>query len=198
MMTWMKTVYPTPLSTVSNPRSSASKASGTISREDGVRTPEIYRQEIRVICLYPTIAAGKLARQWLETAIRQTTPDTYPSIEFFNFAVLDHGGISWSHVMERIPPDVILLVGDGKQTLGPGMRQSLRELIAHGGTRRSPLVIFRALETEPSLNSRILLDYVSALSHHHHCELRAMNGLGGRIESYRNPVRLLTGRRLHE
>jgi len=198
-MLWvMKAVSPTQNHAVRSPRPPAIQPHTGVRGHDGMESPESFRQEIRVICLYPTIAAGKLARRWLETAIRQTSSDTYPSIEFFNYAVLDHGGISWSHVVERMPPDVILMVGDGKQTLGSGLRHSLRELISHGGSRHSPLVIFRDLETEPSLNSRILLDYVSALSHHHHCELRAMNGFGSPIESYRNPIRLLTARRHHE
>ena len=198
MLSWMKASPPIPQQTAESPFRSRGTTPSSNGHHAAAQPVEVFRQEVRVICLYPTVAAGKLARRWLETAIRQTSPDTYPSIEFFNYAVLDHGGISWSHVMGRICPDVILMVGDGHQTLGSGLRHSLRDLISQGSSLNSPLVIFRVLEAEPSLNSRILLDYVSALTHTHHCELRAMNGNGTPIGSYRNPIRLLTARRHHE
>ncbi len=198
MLSWMKASPPLSRQTEGKPFQTRGTHSCRNGHDHSSEPVEVFRQEVRVICLYPTVAAGKLARTWLESAIRQSSPGTYPTIEFFNYAVLDHGGISWSHVMGRICPDVILMLGDGHQTLGSGLRHSLRELISQGSTRTSPLVIFRNLEAEPSLNSRILLDYVSALTHTHRCELRAMNGNGSPIGSYMNPIRLLASRRLHE
>jgi hypothetical protein len=154
--------------------------------------------EIRVICLYPTVAAGKMARQWLENAIRTTAPRSCSSIEYFNYAVLNHEGISWRDVVGRVKPDIILMVGDGSHTLGAGLRHSLRELFAQERAGRKPLVIFRDLEPQPTLNTRILLDYVSVLTRRNQCELNAMNGNGMPISCFRHPRHLLKTRRYQE
>lgn len=60
------------------------------------------------------------------------------------------------------------------------------------------MVIFRDLEPEPTLNTRVLLDYVSALTLHNNCELNAMNGNGEPISCYRHPRHLLKTRKYHE
>lgn len=158
----------------------------------------LLRKEIRVICLYPTVEAGKIARHWIEEAVHNTSPETFPSIEYFNYTVLNLDAIRWEHVIGRMEPDIILMVGDGSHTLGAGLRNSLRELFARGGNVRKPLVVFRDLEPEPTLNTRILLDYVSALSRRNHCELNAMNGCGTPISCFRNPRHLLHTRRHRE
>ena len=198
MLTWMKTHPHLSGSAARIPLHPDSPHPREAGSHDRGKSPAPYRQEIRVICLYPTVSAGKLARQWMETAVRETAPDTYPSIEFFNYAVLNHDGISWGHVVGKIRPDVILMLGGESPILGSGLRHSLRELIARGSSDRAPLVIFRDLDPEPSLNTRVLLDYVSALTHLHHCELRAMNGNGTPIESYRHPLRLFVSRHHRE
>jgi hypothetical protein len=154
--------------------------------------------EVRVICLYPSIVAGKLARTWLETALRNTAPHLKTSIEYFNYAVLNHDGISWEHVVDRISPNIILMVGDGKHMLGSGMRHSLRELLSNSSNGSKPMIIFRDLEPDPSINTRILLDYVSALSSQNHCELNATNGNGTPISCFRHPRLLLKTRRYQE
>ena len=150
--------------------------------------------EIRVICLYPSVAAGKLARQWLETALANMAPLSSTSVEYFNFAVLNHDGISWAHVVERIRPDIILMVSDGTHMLGSGLRHSLRELLSRSNNGRKPMVIFRDLELQSTLNTRTLLDYVSALSSQHQCELQAVNGNGTPIGCFRHPRHLLRTR----
>jgi len=155
----------------------------------------LFRKEIRIICLYPTVEAGKLARQWVESALGNTSNETFPSIEFFNYTVLGLDAIRWEHAIGSHEPDIILMLGDGNHTLGGGLRNSLRELFARSGHGRKPLVVFRDLEPETTLNTRVLLDYVSALSHRHHCELNAINGNGMPISCYRHPRLLLTARR---
>jgi hypothetical protein len=158
----------------------------------------MFRQEVRVICLYPTVEAGKIARQWIEDAVRNSSPGTFPSIEYFNYTVLNLDAIRWEHVIGHLEPDIILMVGDGNHTLGSGLRNSLRELFSRGGNGHKPLVVFRDLEPEPTINTRILLDYVSALSRRNHCELNAMNGNGTPIGCFRNPRHLLSTRRHRE
>jgi hypothetical protein len=59
-------------------------------------------------------------------------------------------------------------------------------------------VIFRDLEPEATINTRVLLDYVSAISNHNHCELSAMNGNGEPISCFRHPRLLLKSRRPRE
>lgn len=170
------------------------------AEEDG-RTPGdigLFRREVRVICLYPTVEAGKIARHWIEAAVRNTSPETFLSIEYYNYTVLNLDAIRWEHVIGRLEPDIILMVGDGNHTLGSGLRNSLRDLFGRGGKVHKPLVVFRDLEPEPTINTRILLDYVSALSRRHHCELNAMNGNGTPIGCFRNPRHLLSTRRHHE
>lgn len=157
-----------------------------------------FRQEIRVICLYPTVDAGKLARQWLEAAIRETSPDTSPVIEFFNYTVLNHEAIRWEQVLGRLEPDIILMVDNGNQLLGAGLRNSLRDLFSLGGNGRRPLILFRDLEPQPTINAHILLDYVSALSRRNHCQLNATDGNGTPIGCFRNPRHLLAARRHRE
>ena len=168
-------------------------------------TPEIPAQlslpkgyEVRVICLYPSVSAGKLARKWLETALHNTAPHAHSCVEYFNYAVLDSDGISWGHVMQRIHPDIILMVGDGNHTLSAGLRNSLRSMLSNSRNGSRPLVIFRDLDPEPTLNTQTLLDYVSALTQRNSCELNAMNGNGPPISCFRNPRPLLRKRRLHE
>ena len=154
--------------------------------------------QIKVICLYPSIIAGKLARQWIEDALHKTAPHTSCCIEYYNYAVLSRDGISWEHVINRVHPDIILMIGDGTHPLSSGLRHSLRELISspNGGSR--PQVIFRDLEPEPTINTRVLLDYVSAISKHNHCELSAMNGNGEPISCFRHPRLLLKSRKRTE
>jgi len=151
--------------------------------------------EIRVICLYPSVEAGKLGRQWIETAFHNTSPRTSTCIEYYNYAVLGHDGISWSHVIDRIHPDIILMIGDGRNQLIPGLRHSLKELIFQSSNGKKPLVIFRDLEPRPTINTSMLLDYVSALTGKNHCEFNAMNGDGTPIHCFRHPRLLLKARR---
>ncbi len=154
--------------------------------------------EIRVICIYPTIQAGKLARQWIETALAGTMPRAHFQIEYFNYEVMSHNGISWEHICGRLKPDLILIVGDGDHPLDAGLRHSLRELFSLNHREKHPLVLFRDLEPEPSLNTRTILDYVSVLSLKNHCELKAMNGNGTPISCFRHPRLLLKTRQYHE
>ena len=154
--------------------------------------------EIHVICIYPTVHAGKLARQWIETALKNTFSTGSSIIEYFNYAVLTHGGISWPHVIQRMHPDIILMVGDGSSQLDGDLRHSLRELVTHSCNGSKPLVIFRDLEPEPTINTKTLLDYVSVLTRKNHCELNAMDGNGSPISYFRPPHQLLKSRRNHE
>jgi len=151
--------------------------------------------EIRVICLYPSVDAGKLGRQWIETAFHNTSPRTGTCIEYYNYAVLGHDGISWSHVVDRFQPDIILMIGDGRNQLIPGLRHSLKELIFQSSNSKKPLVIFRDLEPRPTINTSVLLDYVSALTGKNHCDFNAMNGDGTPIHCFRHPRLLLKARR---
>ena len=151
--------------------------------------------EVRVICLYPSVDAGKLGRQWIESAFHRNDPQTRTCIEYYNYAVLGHDGISWSHVIERIQPDIILMIGDGKNQLIPGLRHSLKDLIFQSSNGKKPLVIFRDLEPRPTINTSVLLDYVSALTGKNHCEFNAMNGEGNPIHCFRHPRLLLKARR---
>ena len=151
--------------------------------------------EIRVICLYPSVDAGKLGRQWIETAFHNTSPRTSTCIEYYNYAVLGHDGISWSHVVDRFQPDIILMIGDGRNQLIPGLRHSLKELIFQSSNSKKPLVIFRDLEPRPTINTSVLLDYVSALTGKNHCDFNAMNGDGTPIHCFRHPRLLLKARR---
>jgi hypothetical protein len=154
--------------------------------------------EIRVICIYPTIDGGKLAKRWIESAFSDVSPFTSTCIEYYNYAVLSHDGISWPHVIERIHPDIIVMIGDGGSQLLPGFRHSLKELISRSSTGKKPLVIFRDLDPQPTLNTSVLLDYVSALTNRNHCEFNAMNGDGTPIHCFRHPRFLLKARRHHE
>lgn len=154
--------------------------------------------EIKVICLYPSVHAGKLAREWLERALHSMAPQASTHIEYFNYDVLGHDGISWAHVIGRVQPDIIMMVGDGKHTLGPGLRHSLRQLLSQSNGNAKPMVIFRDLEPEPTLNTQVLLDYISALSLQNHCELSAMNGNGTPISCFRHPRHLLKTRKHHD
>jgi len=167
----------------------------------GSEQPDLFdrKHEIKVICLYPSVVAGKLSRQWLESAMHAMAPHAPFSVEYFNYAVLSQEGISWEHVIGRNRPDIILIVGDGKQTLNFGLRHSLRGLLSHtNGSKKKPMVIFRDLEPEPTLNTRVLLDYVSALTLRNHCELNAMNGNGHPISCFRHPRHLLKTRKYYE
>lgn len=178
------------------PRISNSRRISTDASEAGGETP--CSREIRIICLYPSVEGGKLARKWIEEAVRNASPETLPRIEYFNYTVLSLDAIPWEQVIGRFQPDIILMVGDGNHTLGSGLRNSFRELFSRGGNGHSPLVVFRDLEPEPTINTLILLDYVSALSHRHHCELIAMNGNGSPIRCFRNHSHLPAARRRHE
>ena len=172
-----------------------------ISAAPGIATSNpgpIAAIEIHVICIYPSVQAGKLARQWIETALRTTFSTGRTFIEYFNYAVLSHEGISWTHVIQRMQPDILLLVGDGSSQLDGGLRNSLKELIARSNNGSKPLVIFRDLEPEPGINTRTLLDYVAALTQRNHCELKAMNGNGTPIGCFRHPHHLLKARKHHE
>lgn len=157
------------------------------------------RHKIKVICLYPSVVAGKLSRQWIESALHTMAPQAPFCVEYFNYAVLSQDGISWEHVLGKQLPDIILIVGDGKHTLGSGLRHSLRGLFSESnGSTRKPMVIFRDLEPEPTINTRVLLDYISALTLHNHCDLNAMNGNGTPISCFRHPRHLLKTRKHHE
>ena len=154
--------------------------------------------QIKVICLYPSIVAGNLARQWMEDALRKTAPHTSCCIEYYNYAVLSRDAISWEHVIDRVLPDIILMIGDGNHSLSSGLRHSLRKLISAPNGGSKPLVIFRDLEPEPTINTRVLLDYVSAISNHNHCQLNAMNGNGEPISCFRHPRLFLKSRKHRE
>ena len=154
--------------------------------------------QISVICIYPSVEGGKLAKHWLETAFNNSAPHTSNCIEYYNVAILGHDGISWEHVIERIRPDVILLVCDGTGQLIAGLRNSLKDLIAKSSNGKKPLVIFRVIELRPSINTSVLLDYVSALTNRNQCQLNAMNEDGAPIPCFRHPRHLLKGRRHHE
>ena len=169
---------------------------GSLPAEQRSHYPSGY--EVRVICIYPTIEGGKLGKQWIERAFEHMSPSTSTCIEYYNYAVLTHDGISWSHVVERIHPDVILMIGDGKSQLLPGFRHSLKELITKSCNGKKPLVIFRNLDTQPTLNSSVLIDYVSALTDRNRCEFNAMNDDGTPIHCFRHPRFLLKARRHHE
>ena len=154
--------------------------------------------EVRVICLYPTIEAGKLARHWLESAFHHVMPDSSRCIEYYNYAVLAHDGISWRHAIDRIQPDIILMIGDGRSQLLSGFRHSLKALLSESCHAKKPLVIFRDLEVTPSINTSVLIDYVAALTDHNHCEFNALDGNGAPISCFRHPRLLLKTRRHHE
>ena len=154
--------------------------------------------QISVICIYPSVEGGRLAKQWLESAFHHSAPHTSTCIEYYNDAVLSHDGISWEHVIERVMPDVILMVCDGTSQLIAGLRHSLRDLLAKSSNGKKPLVIFRDLEPRPSINASVLLDYVSALTDRNRCQLHAMNGDGAPIPCFRHPRHLLKGRSHHE
>lgn len=139
-----------------------------------------------------------MAKQWIERAFERMSPTTSTCIEYYNYAVLSHDGISWSHVVERIHPDVILMIGDSKSQLLPGFRHSLKELIAKSCNGKKPLVIFRNLDPQPTLNCSVLIDYVSALTDRNRCEFNAMNDDGTPIHCFRHPRFLLKARRHHE
>ena len=170
----------------------------TIPEIEGTDPDPLAEIEIHVICIYPSVQAGKLARQWIETALRATFATGRTFIEYFNYAVLSHESISWTHVLQRMQPDIILLVGDGSSQLDTGLRNSLRELMSHSNNGPKPLVIFRDLEPEPGINTRTLLDYVAVLTQRYHCELKAMNRNGTPISCFRHPRHLLKSRRHHE
>lgn len=154
--------------------------------------------EIKVICIYPTVETGKLAKLWLEEAFRKMSPHTSARIEFYNYSVMGKGGISWRHHINRIRPHIILMISDGRSQLIQGLRHSIKELISESSIGKKPLVIFRSLEPQPSLNTAVLLDYVSALTDKNHCELNAMNGDGSPVNCFRHPRFLLKGRTRHE
>ena len=154
--------------------------------------------QISVICIYPSVEGGKLAKHWLETAFDHLAPHTSTCIEYYNVSILGHDGICWEHVIERIRPDVILLVSDGTGQLIAGLRNSLKDLIAKSCNGKKPLVIFRDIEPQPSINTSVLLDYISSLTNRNQCQLNAMTGDGAPIPSFRHPRYLLKGRRLHE
>ena len=154
--------------------------------------------EIRIICIYPSVDAGKLGKKWIEMAFREMAPFSSTSVEYFNFAVLNHDGICWEHIVERIMPDIILMVSDGNHMLSSGLRHSLSELLSFQNGRRKPMVIFRDLEPLPTLNTRTILDYVSVLSDRNHCEFNAVNGDGDSISCFRHPRLLLKGRKRAE
>lgn len=154
--------------------------------------------QIRALCLYPTIDAAKLARTWLESAFHHVMPYASSCIEYYNYAVLSHDGISWRHVIGRIRPDIILMIGDGKNQLVSGFRHSLRKLLSESCNGKKPLVVFRDLESSPSINTSVLLDYVAALTDHNHCEFNALDGNGRPISCFRHPRLLLKARHHHE
>jgi len=162
-------------------------------KHGGVSLPALTLQ-VSGICIYPDVESGKLARSWISSALQSVAPGASAEIEFFSYALLNHDSISWKHICKRIRPDIILFIGDGRHPLESGLRHSLHELLTHHNGKH-PLVIFRNLEAEPSLNTRTLLDYISALSIRHHCELRTVNGNGGPIRCYRHPHFLLKTRR---
>ena len=160
--------------------------------------PTVIGREIKVICIYPSVVAGKLARAWLESALHTMAPQASTHIEYFNYDVLGHDGISWAHVVGRIHPDIILMVGDGKHILGAGLRHSLRTLLSQQNGSEKPMVIFRDLEPEPTLNTKVLLDYVSALTRLNHYELTAMDGNGTPISCFGHRQNFLKTRKHHD
>lgn len=165
------------------------------AHQDSGTAPNFFRREVRVICLYPNLNAGKTARLWIERTMRDAGGGEEPVVEYFNYSLLTRDLIAWNEVLERIDPDVVLMVGEGSHPLVAGMRNSLRGLLTHRHNGKNPLVIFRELEPAPDLNTRVLLDYVSALAHRNHCELHAMDGNGSPISCFRHSQHLLKGRR---
>jgi len=150
--------------------------------------------EVHVLCIYSTVDAGKLARQWIETAFQTSLSNARAFIEYFNYAVLSDDEMNWADVMRLVNPDIILLLSDGNTQLVSGLRHSLRELLTQQHNGSKPLVIFRNLEPEPTLNTRILLDYVSALSQQGNFELKAVNESGIPIGCFRHQRHLLKSR----
>jgi hypothetical protein len=161
----------------------------TSSRELAI-SRAMHQSEIKAICIYPNITAGKLARHWMETALHAILPHTHVQIEYFSYALLIQEEISWESISSHSQHHIILIVGDGGQPLEPRFRHSLHELMAHHHGHHS-LVLFRDLDPEPSLNTQTIINYLSALAHRHQCELRAMNGHGEPIDCYRHPRLLL-------
>jgi len=169
------------------------------SPEEATKAPRaVLSNGIRIICLYPSVDAGKLAREWIERTIRDSQHGLSIVVEYFNYTQLSHDLISWNAVLSRHSPDLILMVGDGTHPLEAGLRNSLRKLFSQWHPSKSPLVIFRDLEPSPSVNTRILLDYVSVLTLRNHCELNAMDGNGTPIDCFKHHQRLLQGRRHQE
>jgi len=152
------------------------------------------KYEVSIICLYPAVESGKLGRAWIESAFREATPRASTLVEYYNYAMLGQDGINWGHVTDRVRPHVILIISDGKNQLIPGFRHSLKELLFHSSNGNRPLVIFRNLEPQPTLNTSVLLDYVSALTDRNHCELNAMDGNGAPLGCFRHPRHLLKAR----
>ena len=150
----------------------------------------MHQREIKAICIYPNLSAGKLARHWMETALHSILPHTHVQIEYFSYALLIAEEISWESVSPQSQHHIILIVGDGGQPLEPKFRHSLHELMAHHHGDHS-LVLFRDLDPEPSLNTQTIINFLAALAHRHQCELRAMNGHGDPIDCYRHPRLLL-------
>lgn len=153
---------------------------------------------IRVICLYPTVSAGKQAREWIERALGANSTSTLPLMEFFNYSVLSHDAISWTHVFQRFMPDLILMLGDGSHALVAGLRNSLRELLKGSCNGSAPLVIFRDLEPAPTINTRTLVDYVSALTRKNHCEFNAIDSTGMPMSGFSGTKLLLKPRKRYE
>jgi hypothetical protein len=164
----------------------------TKAKAGNTSNPNTY--QFSIICLYPSIESGKLGRAWIESAFRETTPHASTRVEYYNYAVLGQDSINWSHVTNRVRPNVILMISDGKNQLIPGFRRSLKDLIIHSSNGNKPLVIFRNLEPQPTLNTSVLLDYVSALTDKNHCELNAMDGNGSSLGCFRHPRHLLKAR----
>jgi len=106
----------------SRPRKSAPTTIRSTSRnklpeESNNAAGGAFRNGIRVICLYPSVEAGKLARQWIERTISVSQNGLSIIVEYFNYTMLSHDLISWNAVLRRHSPDLILMVGDGTHPL---------------------------------------------------------------------------------
>jgi hypothetical protein len=147
--------------------------------------------ELQVICLYPTVDAGKIARGWIEMAARKLSPAADMRVEYFSYLTLNQKSFHWEYWVDPLDPDIIMIVGDGGQILESGLRNSLRELFFQGRSGRKPLVFFRDLQPSPTLNTRMFMDYLSALAHRHGCDLNMRNGTGAVIACFRKPCQAL-------
>lgn len=176
------------------------QAHDPVPQEEILSTPESGGTvQVRVLCIYPDTESAKMARNWICRALAEEGPVPEARIDYYSYAMLSQGGICWRSVSARTNPDVILILGNGKEPLSSGLRNSLHDLFSIQNGRRHPQVLFRNMEEKgASLNARMILDYVSALTRRNHCSMRAVDRSGSPLECYRQPQLLLRTRIRHE